>query len=258
MVLRSEDGKEFSQAELLESPQPMAFDCLLGNLVVLLGGGIVNPYGPTLELVAGIGPWKPGQDMPVVRAMLNPFTQDITQVGVLRIRDVFNPRDALAAFLPVCQIGCPTALLFSPLLRFQPQQIMSIFGEYLSARESGDLVLENVRKFPGDPYSRVKHETDNAMAIIKARRGGDHTEWPEIRKLTKEDAVELATMQLRKDFLTTEWNAFVRCWLQSIEAFPMRNAAMPYATVEPVVLKVVDSTIKTLEDVFPSASGNTT
>lgn len=255
MPVPSNDDKELSQAVLLDTPRPMTFDYLLGDLVVLLGGGIVNPYGPTLELIAGIGHWRSGQDMPVVRAMLNPFTQEISQVGVLSIRDRIRPFDTLSAFLPICQIACPTALLLSPLLKFAPQAITPLLSAYLAARPSGDLVLTNVTKFPGDPRTRVRHEAAQAMATITARRDGGPAVWQERRTLTEAEAAALAAMQLRSDFLTAEWNAFVLCWLESIQSSPIKDLTMPYRRVELVVTKVVASTLKTLEDISPKDSG---
>lgn len=68
---------------------------LADDLILLHGGGIVNPNGPTLMMMAAIGVLEVGKDLPIVYASLTPFAQTIMQVGVLKVREYTSPYELL-------------------------------------------------------------------------------------------------------------------------------------------------------------------
>ncbi len=247
-------SSQFSSVESLPTPKDRGLDSLTGDLVVLLGGGIVNPFGPTLQLIAATGPWQVGVELPIIRAVLNPFSQQIQQVGVLALRDLFSPDDTLAAVLPERPGGCPTALLVSPFIIRKPENIVASVASYLANCDHGATTLAGVNRFPGDPRARVKHDIDESMRIMLAQHKGQNAEWPKDRKLTIDEATELARIQLQHDHWLAEWRSFVACWTEAIEHQQRTGIArteLPFATIETMVNSAVDMSYAALANTFP-------
>ena len=44
---------------------------------------VVNPFGPIMTFVAAAGKPRIGQALPLVKVMLNPFSQEVPQIGCL-------------------------------------------------------------------------------------------------------------------------------------------------------------------------------
>lgn len=245
---------QFSSVELLSTPQDKGLDALAADIAALLGGGIVNPFGPTLQLIAVAGPWRVGADLPIIQSTLNPFLQEIQQIGVLKLRELFSPDETLAAVLPHSPGGCPTALLVSPLMRKRPVEMVSSIAAYLAACDHGGMTLESVKKFPGDPRARVKHDVDQSMKIIVAQRKGEDVSPPIDRKLATEEAVELTQIQLHRGHWLAEWRGFVTCWGESIEhqqQSGIARLALPFTAIETLFNSVVDASYATLAATFP-------
>ena len=248
MTIESNDYQELSSTDVFATPQPVNIDCLYGDLVVLLGGGIVNPFGPTLQLTAALGKWEVGTDMAVVQATLNPFQQEVNRIGTLKLRDRLEPVETLLSFMPTNPGGCPTALLVSPLLYKRPRDVIAVVGTYLTLCDSGTLTLEGVKLFPGDPRARVRHAIDGAMKTMASQRNDESAAVHEARKLTAEEGVELAKLQLTHDHWVEEWRGFVACWMESLASSPVAALAMTYDKAEPIVTRAIDTSYATLAE----------
>lgn len=254
MAPRFYKGQEISEAVVFDTPQPMPLESVFGDLCVLLGGGIVNPYGPTLQLTAAIGPWIEGTDMPVVQAVINPFQQSVYQVGIFKTRALTNPVEILSAFMPAAPGGCPTALLLSPLLSQRPNDIMSLVGKYLAACDAGYRTYQGVKQFPGDHRSRVNNELAAAARRIVAARQGEHAD-TDNRQLTPEEAHELLSIQLRPQHFIDEWRGFLMCWLESLNRqrdTGLDQEALSYKSVTPLLSRSMDITRAIISETFPS------
>jgi hypothetical protein len=82
---------------LFDRPSPIAQETVKAKPVTaLLVGGIVNPAGPTLNVVMAHGMWKPSATLPVVRVMLNPFSQEVESGGDFCRRNMASLRHNLA------------------------------------------------------------------------------------------------------------------------------------------------------------------
>ncbi len=82
------------------------------GLKTLFAWGIVNPFGPTLTVVATDGVlFVPGRKLPIVYLMLNPFQQEVRIVGEATIGQTFNAVRDLSPLFRVRLGGCPTLLL---------------------------------------------------------------------------------------------------------------------------------------------------
>ena len=245
---------EPSEVELFPTPRMVGMEALGGDVIALVGGAIVNPFGPTLLLTALTGPWRPGSDMPIIQASINPFSQELQHVGVFKVRGLFDPLGTLLSVVPRSIPGCPTALLVSPLLRERAEDIWTVTSRYLANCEHASGTLEGVRQFPGDPRSRVKQEIDAGMKIMLARQRGEDAPWPEQRRLTFDESMELVCSQLTRSHWLQEWQGFIMCWSESIghvREQGLDRTALPFGHVESLVSNVINMTGDTMAATLP-------
>jgi len=84
------------QISLFDEPTLLSLDDLDGSaLDVFFATGIVNPFGPTLSVVAAAGEPAGGRELPVAEIMLNPFTQQVLQIGKMLVGSEWTPADDL-------------------------------------------------------------------------------------------------------------------------------------------------------------------
>jgi len=248
------DDSQVSSVELFSTPALIGLEALSTALIPLVGGGIVNPFGPTLQLTAVIGGLQAGGDLPIVRAMLNPFSQEVAQIGLFRARELIDPVAAIQAVIPSNAGGCPTALLVSPLLGQRFDDLVNLTACYLANCDSGEMTLAGVNRFPGDPRSRVKHEIDESMQHMFGSRRGENVTWPSERRLTLQEAAQLVRIQLQKPHWIEEWRGFVMCWSESIQhqqGSGIVRPALPFERIEPIFTAAVDASYATMTDTFP-------
>lgn len=159
--------------ELLPEHVPLSFEAIeCAPLEVFFGLGIVNPMGPTFSFVAALGDWKEGNVMPVVKVMLNPFSQSVEEVARLKVGARWEPMHDLE---PLIQLGfgsCPTLVLLSariPEISRLPlaTKILESFGNEVVANH--DLVSSHF----GDPWTRVSAEMKGAQtkALATEKQG---------------------------------------------------------------------------------------
>jgi hypothetical protein len=182
------------------------------GFTTLLATGIVNPFGPTLTVLAVEGDARSSRETTVVRLVLNPFLQHFEQVGIAQPGDAWRLESQLPAFFPLyAEESCPTLLMHSPLLGHE--QAVAVFAELLATFEDGVSVLEGVRRYPGDPMNRVQEQMNGLGAILEAGPTEQETD----RRLTAAQARELAENLLNPDNQHAETTAFLYAWKGSIE-----------------------------------------
>ena len=143
------------QITLYQTPMPLALDDLDGSLLdVFFATGILNPFGPTLSVVGAVGQPRVGREIPVVEIMLNPCTQEVTQIGKMMVGEQWSPLHDLAPLIEREYGGCPTIVLVSKQVPESVRltlvtQILESYGERVKD------VSEAVRKHFGDPWTRV-------------------------------------------------------------------------------------------------------
>ena len=244
---------EPSTFKFFPTARTVGMKALSGDVIALVGGGIVNPFGPTLLLTALTGSWRPGSDMPIIQASINPFSQELQHVGVFKVRGLFDPLGTLLSVVPRSIPGCPTALLVSPLLRERAEDIWTVTSHYLANCDHASGTLEGVRQFAGDPRSRVKQEIDAGMKIMLARQRGEDVPWPEQRRLTSDESMELVRTQLIRSHWLEEWQGFIMCWSESIghvREQGLDRTALPFGDVESLVSNVINATGDTMAATF--------
>jgi DNA repair photolyase len=192
--------------------------------------------------------------MPIVQATLNPFSQKVVEIGSFDSRELIDPVSTIQAVIPADPGGCPTALLVSPLLAHRPDDVVSITARYLAACDSGPTTLAGVKRFPGDPKARVKHEIDEAMKEMLKRKQVGNPDNQEEKRLATEEALDLARTQLHKHNWVEEWRGFIICWSESIEHqrdTGIARSALPFDRIQPLLSEVVDLSNAVLKDTFP-------
>lgn len=194
----------------LHSPVESDLGEVLGEAIPLtfVGCGIVNPMGPTLNLLVADRAGQSGEHSNLYRLMLNPFTQTCERVGAVDFGDEWSPANDLAPFFGPDWGACPTLLL--PPGFCSNDTIYSLFHTFLQTFSDGDQTWRHVKAHPGDPWSRVKEEMNDATSMLQRLRknlGGTHP-----RPLTPEEAADMARLQLNPANLSEELKAFLFAW----------------------------------------------
>ena len=162
--------------------------------VTLLATGIVNPFGPTLNVLAVDGEPTLGAQLPVLRLLLNPFTQEAEQVGLAKIGRTWNLATDLPPFYSCIAGSCPTVLLVSAML--DDEEAVALCSGFLQIFRDGPEVLEKIRRFPGDPWNRIQGDVDGLGDVLGEAELGEESAVV-ARTLTPEESIELAMKSSR-------------------------------------------------------------
>jgi hypothetical protein len=106
--------------------------------------------------------------------------------------------------------GCPTLLIPSAL--YGPKVAEELSAQFLQTFEDGSETLKQLRKHPGDPWTRVKGEMDGVTGALEkfltSSSGTEEDEGP----LDIQSAIEFARLQLDPKNLKEEFDAFMFAW----------------------------------------------
>lgn len=183
-------------------------------LKTLLLGGIVNPMGPTLNVVAAVGRFEPNQTLPLVHLILNPFSQELKQIGKAVIGERWSPvRD----FEPLTRLAfgaCPTLVMASDLL--DEDESVTITARWLANFDDAGATMESVNAHIGDPWTRVSEEMDRAnAALFRGQR--DNWNAQTARCLNEGEALTFARTVLSQKHCGSEIQAFLYAWKGAID-----------------------------------------
>lgn len=190
--------------ELYDKPVSTSLDDLDGSpLDVFCALGIVNPYGPTLTFVAAAGKPSPGTTLPLVKVMLNPFSQTVEQVGRFTVGDTWSPLSDLEPLLGLDYGSCPTLLFITKQVNEETRNQLAAHVFESFEDDAVDTWL-SIEKHFGDPWTRVSE----AMA------GGSS----DAQEMDLQDAAErLAQAVADPRHVRPELQAFFYAWKGSIE-----------------------------------------
>jgi hypothetical protein len=175
--------------------------------------GIVNPMGPTLNILASDGIGAPGDKHKMYQVMLNPFSQSCYEVGTVLIGRRWTPPTDLKPFYGLGWGSCPTFLIPSAI--YDAESAQNVFAELLQHFEDGKDTLSEVRKHVRDPWSRVQGEVDSTFSNLLGKVAND-SEDEDFGPLNFEEASELAKLQLDPTNLLEEFRAFTFAWEGSL------------------------------------------
>src|ERR1043166_3218875 len=182
------------------------------GLTTLVAGGIVNPFGPTLTALVLDGDIRSGNPVPILVITLNPFAQEVQEVGVARMGDTWSPIEDLSPFFSLPLGGCPTLLLRSRL--HEADDAIALYSRFLATFREGIRVLKSVRRFPGNPWDRVQQDVAG-MATLSGKEASDRLRAGRLadeRRLTQAEAAELAANLLAPENVKQEMKAFLFAW----------------------------------------------
>jgi hypothetical protein len=191
------------------------------GFTTLFGGGILNPFGPTLNVVAIDGSFEYGRELPIVHISLYPFNQVVNAVGTASIQENWNPLQDLPPLFRLPMGDCPTLLL--PSAYIEPDEAIEFYAMFLSGFGNGSSVYEKVRRFPGDPWSRVDEDVNKILkGFAEARKMIDagiepKLDYPLGKPLAAEQARELSEYLLDPINLKGELMMFLYLWDGSIK-----------------------------------------
>jgi hypothetical protein len=209
---------ERAMFELLSTPIAQSLNDVDGQpLTTLLLGGIVNPFGPTLNVVAAIGKFEPNRNLPLVRLMLNPFSQEVTQIGDATVAERWSPLQNFEPLLELAFGACPTLVLPSHLL--DDEDALAITARWLAGFDDARETMDRVGAHLGDPWTRVSTEihqgaTDYVAAKLKPEQD---SRLPVPLPLTEEEALTFARTVLSYKHFEPEVQAFLYAWKGSID-----------------------------------------
>jgi hypothetical protein len=202
---------------LLETPFSLNLEDLDGShLDIFFALIIVNPYGPTISFIAAAGEPTNGANLPILNVMLNPFKQNVTQIGNFTVGNQWTP---LVDMLPLINRDfgdCPTLILISNKLNEDERialthNILEEFGDQAVS------IFRKVLKHYGNPWDRISNEI-----------AGVEYEIGELK--VANIAKELAVMILSPDHIGPELQALSAAWEGSIDktgiSESLKNSAM--------------------------------
>ena len=194
-------GNQASLTKMYETPITRKFrPSILKNSTVLMGGAIVNPFGPTLTCVV-IEEQPAAGEYNILQIMLNPFAQWVKEVGAFTRGETCTIADDFSPLYGLEWGSCPSFLLPPDL--FSESFTEMIYRRFFQSLENGYALLESVRETPENPFERIR--------IAMESFGIDRPKVQD-RPLTEEEASELASHLLEPEANKKEMQAFFAAW----------------------------------------------
>jgi len=172
------------------------------QLEVFFALAIVNPFGPTLNLLASVGAGKMGVSAPLVHVMLNPFAQSVEQIGTFTPGAQWIPEKDFIPRMDRDFGACPTLVLLGDVLDEGARKVIGI--RLLQGFDDKGKTFSLVEKHYGDPWSRVSEEIAEAFK-------------PCVDKSGDASAEDLLELLLAPEHVWSEIRAFNYAWKGSIE-----------------------------------------
>jgi hypothetical protein len=177
------------------------------TMTTLLACGIINPLGPTFNALTLDGVVSPGKQMPILHVMLNPFSQDLAEIGIATIGETWNPIQAITQLFTRSFGDCPTLHFQSSMLEYE--DAVALHADFLATFDDGYSMLQRVRQFPGDPWNRVQFEMDEAREFME---NPGNAQPSSNRRLSAEEAFELSRHLFDPKVQEAEIGAFFSAW----------------------------------------------
>jgi hypothetical protein len=174
-----------------------------------------------LNVVAVVGDFAPNRKLPLVRVMLNPFSQEAEQIGDAVFAGRWSPVQDFEPLLRLAAGACPTLVLPSSLL--DEDDALTITARWLATFDDARKTMDSVGAHFGDPWTRVGEEVEQATAELVAtlKPEGD-LKLPSLRPLSSEEARAFARSVLSHKHFEPEIQAFFYAWKGSIN-FQLEN-----------------------------------
>jgi len=237
---------DYSVFQIYSKPKTSSFKVFEKKpLTTLIAGGIINPFGPTLTAIVIPGKLTKGEEKIITSVVLNPFSQQVKEIGKVEFRKKWRPLNDLTPFYLKEFLCCPTLLIASDL--FGETESVKLFSRFLQSFDDGYQVLEKVRKYPCNPWDRVESDMKDMESIIRSSlQNRSSSKGTNKRQLSENESNELASELLKPAVVLEELKAFEYAWNGSID-FQGGNSnklnPMPWKDFVKFFFSLTDSTV---------------
>jgi hypothetical protein len=213
------------QVKIHPAPSDADLDLVLSQPVSpLLITGIINPFGPTITAFVIAGDLEASARLPIVRLVLHPFQPSVESVGEVTLGEAGGfPSAAIRPILSLISGSCPTLMLCH---RGLPGDfVVQLYSDCLGRFPDRGVVLDRVREYYGDPWSRVSAEVQSGIERIARRtQAATHDSAP--RPLDAGSSDELAELLMSDEHTGPELQACADAWRGAIENRPTDRSAV--------------------------------
>jgi hypothetical protein len=217
-------GKETTMRKmtLFDEPVPIPLDRVLNKpSTTFFAAGIVNPFGPTLTCLSLRGEVPSDDVLPLIRVMLNPFSQTAEIVGEVGPGPNGDPLEWIRGSFSLYEGGCPTLLLPSALV--PPGTASALYSELVDKRPDARGVWDRVRNHYGNPWDRIREEVASSLGSLTSTPQESETNRKDL-PLAEAESLELSQLLLAEDHTKEEIAAFAYAWNGAIGQAPTLEA----------------------------------
>jgi hypothetical protein len=196
---------------------------------LLVAAGIVNPFGPTL---AGLTLLKKAEqpDWELFSFSLNPFRQELKRLRSATLDEATQPSKVVAD-AGIGLAATPTLIIVNSV---SEQEIVACTRVIASAFADLGSTIDNLRKFPGNPWDRISEEIHDGFGSVRSSSKQN-------RAIKPEDIDDYVKLMLDGKSFAEEFIAFKTAWQGSIDFqkshgnSEFANSAMPLKALEEVI-----------------------
>lgn len=226
-----------ARVEFLDEPEPLELDDILSSeITTLLVSGIVNPFGPTLNAIVAIGPFKISSMVGIVHLTLNPFQQTILKVADLIIGQKLNTGETIRKFFDFNFGACPSIVLLSKRVKVEKKN--ELIADFLANFVDGRETFNRIKEYFGNPWDRVSKEMNQAFEPPKKPSffgklfGGSKKQ----TNLETDELMEFAELLNSPEHIEPELKAFFYGWSGSIEHIAPGLATLKSEAIQQIFL----------------------
>lgn len=142
------------------APLDLPLSCFDGGVRdAFFATGIINPFGPTVNVVVSLNVTREGKH-PLVHAVLNPFSQQVRLIGTFKPGNGWVPQVDFEPLYHRDLGSCPTLLLLHSGLDERTRHDVAL--AMLRRFPDAPATMARVRRFLGDLSSRLEYEMETA------------------------------------------------------------------------------------------------
>ena len=224
----------------------------LGDLCMyraLLAYGIVNPAGPTMNILATLNDWRNKSSVPVYLLQLHPFYPEILRKWTIPAEKSVAIKALNAIIDDICndeELGssCPT--LFVQIFggTWPLNDTTDLLVRIVASKEGGVETFEKCKRFAGKPFDRIAYDMTSTEDTLRRYHEKMHSLFENAsenddpfalfaegtrelygnsrEKLSREDAKQFIKLQSEFDCQVAELQAFFKTYIGSLT-----NAVLP-------------------------------